>query len=402
MIQSCFENNAVFHIASAIGALHEHIMKKPSAGEKDDGSGLAFALRQCNRSINLLTDSANKVSGLYSDPGISLITCVLFAVFESLIGHPTQAIVHALQGRKLLQNCERLVTIGRGSRIVTADAVLPVIGGLEIQAKALQGREMILSDVTDDPPLPDVSRLHSLQHANWTLHNAYIRLLVFCQDSQLDAIPDAHRARVTEKQLLFHPWLEAWEKAFADFLFREAASLTKEDMQRARVLKANHICSIMLVAAAHGDPEAWKAFDESSRAIIDLSASILNSFSIVLGPSLSNIHFPFLSFGLWIVEPLYVVMSRCHDPELRRQAAGLLTGQRPTNITRPVARGTRRGMTPPRVIPNDPADTDAWDIDRWIDWSRAVRLDTGMATYFGRLPSKYIDQPQYPATAATP
>ena len=373
-------------------------MKRPGSKAVEDDGNLAFALRQCNRSIRLLTTSAQEQKGLYSDPGIALITCVLFAVFQALIGHPREAIVHSLQGRKLLQNCERLAAIGQGSRLIDATSILPVIGGLEVQAKAIQGKAMVCSDTTDDPPLSDVSRLHSLQHANWTLHSTYIRLLIFCQDTFLDVTPDMHSARVMEKQRLFGPWLKTWERSFSEFLFRQGSSLSHDDMQRARVLKANHISATMLVEAAQGRPNAWAPFTAECRAIIDLSASVLNSYSVVIGPTLNAFQFPFLSFGLWVVEPLFLVMSRCHDPELRRQAAGLLHGQRPTNSQRRGSHAQEHDAKSNQRWSEDQWDTDTWDVGRWIEFVGGVRLDVGMATYFGQLPSGYIDRPQYPVT----
>ena len=388
-MQACFHNEAVFHAGSAIGALHEYVIKQSSRGGPADEIGFAFALRQCNKSINLLTASAEEQSGTYADLSIALITCVLFSIFEALIGHPTQAIVHALQGRKLLQNCERLAAAGQGSALVDTTSMLPVVVGLEIQAKSLQGKYMMRSDTSVDPPLPEVSRLHSLQHANWTLHFIHTKLMLFCQDTRLDTTPYEHAMRVAEKRQLFSAFLKTWEAAFADYLYREASALSTHDMHRAKVLKANHIAITMLTNLEHHSQAGYEPFKNECRAIIDLSASVLNTYTLVPGTTLNTLQFPFLTFGLWVSEPLFIVMSRCPDPELRRQAAGLLNGQ---------PRASQRASSPHRKSHSclGPTGTEAWNTNEWIQFTEGVRLDAGMATYFGRLPSQYIDKPQYP------
>ncbi len=179
VMHACFSHGAVFHVASAIGALHEHILRQSSAHGALDSDGSAFALHQCNRAINLLIDYVGDKEHDDHDPGIPLVACVLFAIFEALHGEPEQAINHSLQGRKLLKHCEELETAGRGSRLVESINIWPVIGSLEIQAKALQGKQMQTSDKNEAPTLPNVERIHSLDHANWTLHSVYISLLVF-------------------------------------------------------------------------------------------------------------------------------------------------------------------------------------------------------------------------------
>ena len=398
---ACFNNEAVFHVASAIGALYEHIYKQSTGQNASDNSGLAFAFQQCNRAISLLTDSANEQEGTYSDPGIALITCVLFACFEALQGDPAQAITHSLQGRKLLVNCERLEAAGQGSRLLDTTSIRPVMGGLEIQAKALQGKAMRESDRTFDPALPDISRLHSLDHANWTLHYTYISLLVFCQDCTLDKPPYNVAVKTSEKFLLFAPWLKQWERSFADFLFRDASTLSPHDMQRAKVLKANHITANMLALIDQGiGREAWEGYESDFKAIIDLSASVLNTYCVGPQATLSTFQFPFLTFGLWVAEPLFITMSRCLNPELRRQAAGLLAGQlrNPSSSKSSAGRkstGANGGaFVNPPLVRRGP-DTDSWSNDQWIDFGMSVRLDTGMATYFAKLPSEYIEKPTY-------
>ena len=391
MISACFHNEAVAHVASAIGALQEYILRPT------DDRGIAFALRQCNRSINLLTASSEeKGNGADADPAVALITCVLFTLFEALMGHPAQAITHSLQSRKLLEECERHAASGQKSLFLDTNSVLPIIYGLERQAKAVQGKDARETDVSQDPGLPDVSQIHNLQHANWTLYFTWIMVYIFCQDAMLAMPPFELAARLTKKREIFLPWLKTWEQSFSEFLFSESANLSTEDMQRARLLKANHIATTILAKGPLGRVGGWPGFNDACKAIIDLSASVLNTYAQSPGSGLPTFHFPFLAFGLWISEPCFIVMARCNDPELRKQAAGLLHGQTYLKRQREVGRQARTQMLSHERL-GEPTDTDRWTTDDWLKFAGNVRLDTAMAMYFGRLPSEYIEKPVFPS-----
>lgn len=239
-MQACFSDDAVFHIACAVGALQDQILQQSTRQDRfSDSGGLAFALRQCNQAISLLVASTSESGDINRDPGIPLITCVLFAIFEALNGDSAQAINHSLQGRKLLSNCETLAQEGRGSRLVDPMTVRPVIGGLEIQAKAMQGRNMDTTGADAHPPMPNVERIQSLEHANWTLQYAYISVLVFCQSVSLTMSREKILLMMKQKSDFFGPWLQKWEAAFSSFLFREGKKLSIHDIQKAKVLKAN-------------------------------------------------------------------------------------------------------------------------------------------------------------------
>lgn len=447
---ACFNNEACFHVASAIGCLHEHIYQHSTGRGTLDNSGLEFALRQCNQAISLLT-SADEAE---PDPDVALLTCILFTTFEALHGDSAQAIQHSLQGRTLLMNCERLQKLGRGSGLLETMHVRPIMGGLEIQAKSLQGRSMVKSDTRDEPPLPDVTRLHSLDHANWTLHYVYIALLVFCQDVQFDSEPHDLSVLMAEKYLTFVPWLKQWEEAFVDVLFREGSRLSQHDMERAKVLKANYLTSSILANLDLGlGRVAWAPYEKQCKTVIDLSASVLHHFCVGPQATMNSFHFPFLTFGLWVAEPLFMVMSRCTNPDYRRQAAGLLAGQKWGRGSAAKANGTwtnqyhpstslqsqhqqRRTLScpasqapgPPRhrgassasvrsmpstalaLLANDvdnvehgqaweqdAVDTSDWTIDQWIDFVSSNRLDYGMAVYFGKFSPDSIEKPYYDA-----
>ncbi|KAK5124889.1 hypothetical protein LTR85_001079 [Meristemomyces frigidus] len=390
-------NKAIYHFATAIGALHEQITSRSILHNSFSRMERAFALVQCNRAIGLLTASASGET----DPGVALITCVLFACFEALYGDQTQATAHFRQGRKLLQSCERLAATGQGSRLVEPAYVLPVMGGLEIQAKSTQKQPSGMPkprQTEETAPLPDVSRMHSLAHANWTLQCCYISLLVYCQDCPLDSPPQEMAVLMATKSRKFAPWLDQREKAFANLLFREGCALSPKDLERAKVLKANHIIATALSTIDQNAAlAAWDTYVDDFNAVIELSASVLNADQIRPSDTHGAYKFPFLTLGFWVAEPLFFAMARCTNAELRRRAAGLLLTQSgsktqcvsvPDGVSAYVPKHHADEGGTGRHSEDSGQDTRCLSAERWIAFATSTRLDAGIATYFGQLPRR--------------
>jgi len=302
--------------------LQEHILHCATGKGAPDNDRLAFALSQCNASIHLLTAGDNSKQ----DPGVTLVTCVLFAGFELLHGDPARVLIHCSQGRTLIRSYEKLASAGGRNHLIDPVHLRPIIASLEIQAKSLQDKAMQMSSIEEDePPLPSVEQLQSLEHAHWTLHYVYIALAAFQQRCTQWHVPVC---RMAEKHATFSPWLKQWENAFADLLFREASGLSVHDMKRAKVLKANYLAASILAGIEHGAGEdAWEPFESQCKAIVDLSAPVIETYCRGSQAMLSGEQIPWLTFGLWVAEPLFLVMSKCTNAKLRQQASGLLSGK---------------------------------------------------------------------------
>ena len=382
-------------MVSAIGALHHHISKQSTGVGGTDNSRLDFGLRQCNKTIKLLTAATHKRTGTFKDPGISVIICILFSCFESLFGDPAAALTHSAQGRKLLRNCEQLNSTGKGSRILDTVAVGPILGSFEIQAKARQGKSMKMTDPSELSPLPDFEEICSLAQADSILHNAYISILAFSQQCHPMLDHTQIVEKMKQKQVLFMPGLNAWKQKFGAFLFRQSNNLSHDDMQHAKILKANHLnCSILARFDLSLGRPGWESFENDFKSVVDLSASAMKTYSNPSKTDVTAFQVPFMSFGLFITEPLYICMARCPSRNLRRQAAELLYRiPRPNRGEKISMRGGVMVKTPPS---NELRDTDRWSIDQWMDFAWKTRVDTGMATYFARLPSNYLDNPYMP------
>ncbi|KAK5724278.1 hypothetical protein LTR15_004322 [Elasticomyces elasticus] len=113
--------------------------------------------------------------------------------------------------------------------------------------------ESMTSDVPDsfapymvDPVLPTADNLTSLEDAEWKLE--YV-----CTSIQLYMVSAGPHLRL---------WLEQWQQAFAEFLFRECSNLTLAEMMWAKSLKAKHKgvsaneCSASSYATSFGSKDA--------------------------------------------------------------------------------------------------------------------------------------------------
>ena len=78
------------------------------------------------------------------------------------------------------------------------------------------------------------------------------------------------------------------------------------------------------------DPSHTTPTRPNSRAIVDLSREVLASFSCPPLPTLTggSSGTPYLSFSLWVTDPLWMAISRCRNPTIR-QAAFTLLSQNP-------------------------------------------------------------------------
>lgn len=334
VIQTSYHEPAIRHAITAIGALHECIMQRAFADDKQKAKAMEFALNQCNKAISCLTnDEADYDPNRRRIPSsrLALTTCVLFTCFEAMQGRCDSAVNHALQGRRLLQ------ATGRPNPITMAppeeddiEQMRPLVERLEVQATALldKGRRPEIDTSGQTPPLPPIDYIFSLEHAHNTLHTALNSVMRFMQGFHPTAPRDHIAITMAEKYLRYAPWFSQWEAAFTAFLSEQRDFMTNMDLKRAMVLKANHLVGTMLASVDQSaGPVAYDAYEAEFRAIVDLAREVLASFSCPPLPTLSgpNSGTPYLSFSLWVTDPLWMAISRCRNPTIRQSAFTLLS-----------------------------------------------------------------------------
>lgn len=335
VIQTSYHEPAILHAITAIGALHECIMQRAFADEKRKARAIEFALNQCNKAISCLTKSqASGVGQAIPNSRLALTTCVLFTCFEAMQGRCDSAVHHALQGRRLLESTGRPNVISMSpAEEDDLEQMRPIVERLEVQATALldKGRRPEIDTSDQTPPLPPIEYVFSLDHAHNTLHTALNSVMRFMQGFHPTAPRDHIAVTMAEKYLRYGPWFAQWEAAFTTYLAEGRECMTNMDLKRAMVLKANHLVGTMLASVDQSaGPMAYDAYEAEFRAIVDLSREVLASFSCPPLPTLTggSSGTPYLSFSLWVTDPLWMAISRCRNPSIR-QAAFTLLSQNP-------------------------------------------------------------------------
>ncbi|EMC95822.1 hypothetical protein BAUCODRAFT_56219, partial [Baudoinia panamericana UAMH 10762] len=311
VIQNSFHEPAILHAVTAIGALHEAIMQRAFAEEKRKAQALAFALDQCNKAISQLTGGRRAAGYMtVSDTRLALITCVLFTCFEAMQGRCDSAVNHALQGRRLLQATARPEALAiSGSELDDIEQMRPLVERLEVQATALldKGKRPEVDALDRVSPLPPIEFVFSLDHAHNALHLALNSIMRFMQGFQPISPKDQISLIMAEKYMRYSPWFQQWEAAFTSYLADNKHWMTNMDFKRAMVLKANHLVGTMLASVDQSaGPVAYDPYEAEFKAIVDLSREVLATFSCPPLPTLNggSTGTPYLSFSLWVTDPL--------------------------------------------------------------------------------------------------
>lgn len=131
------------------------------------------------------------------------------------------------------------------------------------------------------------------------------------------------------------PWLEQWEKAFSTYLAIAIPSMAQEDLKKSRVIKANHLCSMVLASTSGVRDVDFECFLSEFRAIVGLAGAILEGTSnpdptpILMQharESLSGI-----PAAMNIADPLRVVVCCCTDRSVKTRAAEYLQQSMPAS-----------------------------------------------------------------------
>lgn len=117
----------------------------------------------------------------------------------------------------------------------------------------------------------------------------------------------------------FNAWLESWESAFSTLLAQAMPSMREEDVERCRILKANHLgCSVQASLLANGDREST---ERDALAILGLASAVLTRPS----SSHSDVEPQQRPGVMSMAEPLEVVAGYSSSATLRSNASRLLS-----------------------------------------------------------------------------
>jgi hypothetical protein len=175
-------------------------------------------------------------------------------------------------------------------------------------------------------PMPAVRSSCNLDQAHATLQlcsnklKTHFRKLLETDPASVEALS------ILTEMRRFRPWLEQWEKAFSNFLATAMPTLAQADVKKCRVLKANHLSTLILASISGVRDVDFEPFVADFKAIVGLAAAILDAETTpdVSPKSAWDKREVTLSTVMTLADPLRVVVSCCTDPMVRSRAARLL------------------------------------------------------------------------------
>ena len=176
-------------------------------------------------------------------------------------------------------------------------------------------------------PMPNVSKLSSLDQAHATLLHCWTKLSSFSYQHSSPLTPSTSSSQpspVVEERQHFQRWLEQWEIAFTAFLTNAMPSMANDDVTESRVLKANHLACVILATDGISFPGDHPEADHN--AIVELAGAVLRIRYLADSPQDSKSQSPTaITSQLGVREPLHVVVSRCNNESTRARALELLS-----------------------------------------------------------------------------
>ncbi|KIW40430.1 uncharacterized protein PV06_07632 [Exophiala oligosperma] len=305
VLQMSMTQPAVRYAVTGLGALHQKFSNGHDTAIPDDStdSQIQFALRQCNRAIHALSDTAASREPVHEVA--TLMTCILFTCYATLQGHQTQSIMHFRNGMKLFRNLERsrrreptTVTGPLPSTTTTStqydelyNAFVLAMTTLEIQARSLMYDEDLPAFITQSQTLWPVCRSENgkLRFKSLTDARCYFDSLLSdlqCFLLECDSRNEWTQVGARPRQSTMDQFdvlvrrQDMGKKAFEVLKDEQQTNYDDRDRKTILVIKM-HNCvmdmylSIFRLSSTYGDL-VWDFFERTYREVVDLSYELLD------------------------------------------------------------------------------------------------------------------------------
>ncbi|KAF2227916.1 hypothetical protein BDZ85DRAFT_9394 [Elsinoe ampelina] len=340
VIRAAYHNRVILHALIGMGSLHEAIVHSRSQAELHLHKRYAFALRHINYAIkHARSDTEDSSKNLASIQTL----CIVLTTFEAMQGQTKSAIQHAFQGIKLLmpaRNREHLSNVesvtldttmqNEDNSFPVSKATISSIFNYFTSVATLFSTD--LSPVVFCSPSDLPTRFSSLQEAEQLLRDArstiMMLFLLTCRlPNQVSRLQAANRMRN------YQPWVDNWKAALDTFLATPHDPLSTTEQQQLLILQANHIfCHISVNVEYAGlstssITDRYRRFNSLLTRIVDICEDLVSRVSPPTTPIVLSEKNTYLSYGMWILEPLYMAANYSTDTETKRRAAKILRDQ---------------------------------------------------------------------------
>ncbi|KAK5129277.1 hypothetical protein LTR08_003633 [Meristemomyces frigidus] len=313
VLQMSHVEPAVKHAVLALSSMHQ-LSALPEGSEMKQGHR-AFADKEHQKAIRaarVLIGSARP-----QDVERVLIACIIFICYDSVRGDFASSAIHMHSGRQIIvDNRQRLQQTSRRHDLREIEHTL---FRLDIPTITFQDPSSPLSLTLDDylrtQPMLVVPEFQTVIEARASLTDLVRWILVVGGLAADPTMPgrvawhEDYENEVSKCAAQLHIWRECFENLLLD---KPSSSTLSTAM-----LRLWHTGALIVVAAAGCGPQTrWDDLKHHFASIVSLAEVIVKEI-----PKSDGVSF---SLEMGYLDPLWLVVSRCRDPTIRRRAIGLL------------------------------------------------------------------------------
>ena len=292
--QACFSEPALQHAMIAVGALHESINARLATNDVVSTLQQRFCIQQYSKAIQQLTVNTT------SSPRIELIltSCIIFVMFETLYGRPTEAFKHLKSGTAMLESWRPTTS----SELMVKEEYLTPIFKRSYKHSDLVSMPAIFENLK-------TARAH-LQVLLDLIYSSVNSAVVSEEITDIDA-------RVCRAKHALEDWFDKFTK-----LKRPSG---KEAERATILLRLQFETAMILLAAVQIDDEC--EFDKhihSFRVVVNQCEQLVSVENDLTGRDTASPETFIYGFDLNVLPPLHITAFKCRDPALRRKAIALL------------------------------------------------------------------------------
>lgn len=330
VLQTAQTEPVVRHAVIALASLHEDSQAVgPAIFPDGDYARLHYAKAVQQFLNHPVVDNSQRVT-------LALILCVLFTTFDCLRGYTAAAFSHIQSGLRIIREETANGSASLLQPSVPWRAILLQFQHLESQIFEMQGR---VSDGHDDEQtLAKRYSSESLPGTFGTLEEAQEALeeLYNCLNHYLTLHPE--NIHKTAKHAKFVYYFNVWSAKFSAFQQSCLTKKTQDDTKRGITILQmwQKLLRTRLAFDFDGDEIAYDNHLSTFSSMVTLAQSVSHLQS-------KDGHPLKFSVSTGIVAPLYMTITRCRDPLVRRRALSLLKqsncrdGLWASNVVAPVA-----------------------------------------------------------------
>jgi hypothetical protein len=372
MLQGCHHEPFIRYAVVAIGALHKSLRtlsstgREPSMNDTDPMAKLhrEFAYLTYGKALKKMQQAID--SGADHGPRLALITCLLIVSFESHIGNRYKAVTHAKYGLQLLQQwtsqCKQISAQEEKSTAVSPksndveDEIVEAFRNLDIQIttmkddrKAEEHKQSMDQDLSIVKQMPNCFESLDLARKYWTIvmrRSCHFLATTWSQtrpelltrefETKIPGsvlvqvgynihttsfeVNDVVKTEQTRYAVEVSQWLQTFEPIFSQI--RRTSNKGSREIVIASILQIHALAQkIVLAGVVFTQEILYDKYIPEFREIIRLSTDVAAACH-----SNKDTDFWAGSFllDLGLVVPLFMLLLRCRDPGLRRQAIEIL------------------------------------------------------------------------------